>query len=72
MPSRRKVNIKRLKDFALTLPRDSILHDLLLQEKNELEVEEFIVKMDLWLELVVRESYDSHTIRASINKFPFP
>ena len=50
------VDVRRLKDFALRLPRAAVLRDLLLTEDDELDVKEFIVKMDLWLKLLNRES----------------
>jgi hypothetical protein len=43
-----KVNLKRFKEFALTgLPRGSTLRDLILSEKDELNAEEFLAKMDI-------------------------
>lgn len=53
---RSKVNIKGLKAFALGLPTDSRLRDLILTEDDELDVNEFLAKMDLWLRLVRMES----------------
>ena len=50
-----KVNIERLKTFALDLPKGSMLRDLLLTEDDEMDVDEFIAKMDVWLKLVSRE-----------------
>ena len=49
----RKVNLGRLKGFALeSLPEHSILRALLLAEPDELEVAEFLAKMDVWLKLL--------------------
>jgi hypothetical protein len=50
------VDVRRLKDFALRLPRGSVLRDLLLTEDDELGVHDFLAKMDLWLKLLNRES----------------
>jgi len=51
-----KVNIRRLKEFALNeIPRDWVLRDLLLSEKTLLSVWEFTVKVDLWLKLARRK-----------------
>jgi hypothetical protein len=53
---RRKIDIRRLKRFALEhLPRDSPLRDVLLAEEDELSVQDFLAKMDLWLKLLRRE-----------------
>jgi hypothetical protein len=52
----KKVDVRRLKDFALRLPRSAVLRDLLLTEDDELEVNDFLAKMDLWLRLLNRES----------------
>lgn len=46
-----KVNLVPVKDFVLRLPIGSELRDLLLLEKNEIEAEEFLVKIDTWLKL---------------------
>ena len=54
-PSRtgRKLNIRRLKAFAYkNLLGHPKLRSLLLQEKDEMSVEEFLAKMDLWLKLL--------------------
>lgn len=48
-----KVDVRRLKEFAFSnLPEGSKLRDLILGEKEELGVEEFLAKMDLWLKLL--------------------
>lgn len=43
--------IRRLKDFALRLPEDSTLKRVLLAEEDMLSVEEFLIKLPLWLRL---------------------
>ncbi len=50
------VDIARLKVFAVEgLPKDSKLRELILTEKDMLNVEEFLAKMDVWLKLVKME-----------------
>lgn len=47
-----RVNIKSLKLFAYEkLPEGSPLREVLLVENDEITVEEFLIKMDLWLKL---------------------
>jgi len=45
------VKIKRLRAFVFGLPRNSRLKEIILSEDDELEVQEFLVKMDVWLKL---------------------
>jgi len=45
------VDVRRLKDFASQLPKDSALRELLLTERDELEVCDFLSKMSVWLRL---------------------
>lgn len=48
----RKLNLLRLKQFALeSLPAESPLRSVLLSEDDQLSVQDFIAKMDLWLKL---------------------
>ena len=54
-PRRGRVNIGRLKTFAAHLPRNSALRELLLTEKDELEANDFLSKISLWLRLANRE-----------------
>jgi hypothetical protein len=50
-----KVNIQRLKDFAFKeIPRDNMLRELLLTERDELEIIEFASKIGIWLRLLKR------------------
>jgi hypothetical protein len=50
-----KVNIRRLKDFAFKeIPRDNLLREILLGERDELEITEFTSKIDIWLRLLRR------------------
>ena len=48
------VNIKSLKVFAAKLS-ESVLKDLLLIEKDVLDTNEFLVKVDVWLKLIGRK-----------------
>lgn len=51
-----KIKIERLKQFVLEeLPTNSALRDILLAEKEELSKEEFLAKMDIWLNLIRKE-----------------
>ena len=52
-----KVNLKKLKEYALTnLPKKSLLRELILSEKEDLDAKEFVIKIDMWLKLLRRES----------------
>ncbi|MEM3476222.1 MAG: hypothetical protein QXF83_05825 [Candidatus Bathyarchaeia archaeon] len=54
--SSKRLSIRGLKDFALNnLPKGSVLREVLLMEKDELEVNEFLIKMDVWLKLLKME-----------------
>lgn len=54
-PILKRVNIRHLKNFASkTLPRDSIVRDLLLSEKDVLDAQEFVGKMEIWIKLLSR------------------
>jgi hypothetical protein len=47
-----RVNISRLKDFAFSeLPRSWILREIILNERDELDVSEFVAKAEIWLKL---------------------
>ncbi|MBO3800175.1 MAG: hypothetical protein FGF52_03885 [Candidatus Brockarchaeota archaeon] len=57
IPKANKLDMRRLKDFALkSLPEDSKLKALILSEKDEISVEEFLAKMSVWLKLLALES----------------
>jgi predicted XRE-type DNA-binding protein len=52
----KQIKISDLKQFALAnLPATSSLRDLILAEKEELSVQEFLAKLDLWLRLFNKE-----------------
>jgi len=52
-----RVRITRLKDFAVNyLPKDSRLREVILNERDELDVNEFVAKIDVWLKLLKMES----------------
>jgi hypothetical protein len=47
-----KIDIRRLKEFVLKeIPKDWVLRSLILSEKDEMDVHDFVVKMDYWLKL---------------------
>ena len=46
------INISRLKEFALELPKKSALRDLLLSEKEYLSPYEYVAKLEIWLKLL--------------------
>ena len=49
------VVIKALKAFALEkFPTDCALRDVLLAERDKLDVNEFLAKMDIWMKLLRR------------------
>ena len=56
--NRRKiVNVVKLKRFALEqLPQSSILRHILSLEKDEMRVDEFLAKLDIWLALFKKEN----------------
>lgn len=55
--SKRKIDIRRIRRFAQErLPIDSPLRDVLLAEKDELSIQDFLAKMDVWLKLLRREA----------------
>lgn len=57
IPGANRLDIRRLKDFAMrNLPEDSKLRTLILSERDELSIEEFLVKMGVWLRLLTLES----------------
>jgi hypothetical protein len=52
----KQLKIGNLKQFALAnLPATSSLRDLILAEKAQLEPQEFLAKLDLWLKLLSKE-----------------
>lgn len=53
----RKVCIKPLKEFALEkLPQNSALREVLLSEKDDLTVDGYLAKLNIWLMLLRRSS----------------
>ena len=53
--SQPKVDIQRLKNFAFKeIPRDNLLREILLSERDELEIIEFVSRIDIWLRLLRR------------------
>ena len=51
-----RIKTSRLKNFAATLPKNSALRELLLEENDEIDAAEFVVKIDNWLKLIAMES----------------
>jgi hypothetical protein len=52
-----KIKTRRIREFATdNLPEKSVLRNLLLEEKDEMDGIEFLAKMDLWLKLLRIES----------------
>lgn len=53
----RRIDIRSLKEFARQhLPRDSALREIILSDRDVLDAEEFLVKVDVWLKLLRMES----------------
>jgi len=51
-----KINIRRIKEFAMAkLPKGSALRDVLLSESDDMDVNDFLAKMEIWLKLLRRE-----------------
>ncbi len=51
MPSA-KVNIKKLKEFALDkLPKNNALREVLISEEDELDIKIFMARLPVWLRL---------------------
>jgi hypothetical protein len=47
----RTINIRPLKTFALQLPKDQALRDILLAENEELDLFTFLARLPIWLQL---------------------
>jgi hypothetical protein len=48
--------MRRLKQFALeSLPAESPLRSVLLSEADQLSIQDYLAKMDLWLKLLSLE-----------------
>jgi hypothetical protein len=55
------VQITRVKRWACSsLPANSTLREVLIQEKENLSIEEFLAKMDVWLKLCLLEGSKVH------------
>ena len=50
-----RVSLKNLKNFVLELPKKSQLREIILTEADEIEVIEFLAKMNIWLKLLRME-----------------
>jgi hypothetical protein len=52
-----KIGIRRLKEFAFSeLPNGSVLREILLSEHDELDLYEFLAKVEIWLKLARRKA----------------
>lgn len=51
----RKLDIKRLKEFANSLPQDSILKSLILSQSDQMDGQELIIKLETWIEVANKE-----------------
>lgn len=52
MSKARKVDIRRLREFAFTqLPKNSALRDILLAENREIDASTFLARVPIWLRL---------------------
>ncbi|MBI2938347.1 MAG: hypothetical protein HYY22_09080 [Thaumarchaeota archaeon] len=49
--TKKKVNIKPLKEMALKLEKNHVLRQVLLVEPEEMDAEEFVAKALTWLRL---------------------
>jgi thermostable 8-oxoguanine DNA glycosylase len=50
------VDFRRLKSHVYErLPTNSVLRELILSEKDYMEIEEFLIKLDIYLKLMRRE-----------------
>lgn len=65
----RYVSLKDLKDLAARGLQDyPIVRSLLLQEADQLEASEFVVKCGVWLRLLTEERRASRTVAALQNR----
>lgn len=56
-PKTGALNIRAIKDWAArNLPDDSVLRSVIVSEPDELTMEAYFAKMDIWLKLVKREA----------------
>ena len=52
------INIRRLKDFvAEKLPTESSLRYVIIAERDDLRVDEFLLKLEVWMKLLRIENY---------------
>jgi len=53
-----RVNIRSLKSLVFAqFSKDSVIYDVLLAEKDLLDVSEFLAKVDVWLKLLRRNKH---------------
>jgi len=59
MSDEKSVDVRRLKTFAMEkLPKKSALREILVTEKDRLDVIEFLAKADIWLRLISKRYSD--------------
>jgi hypothetical protein len=54
MEPKKTVKMKRLKEYSVNLPAESILREVLLQEEDELSASQFVDRIPLYLKLAIR------------------
>ena len=50
------ISLRRIKSFALRLPSESLLREILLREPDKIDALEFVVKVPVWLYLLEKEN----------------
>jgi len=45
---RKRVNLRKLKNFAFTLPQSFVFRDIILSENDEMDTKEFVQKLKMW------------------------
>jgi hypothetical protein len=53
---RRQISLRRIKSYALRLPSESLLREILLREPDKIDALEFVVKVPVWLYLLEKEN----------------
>ncbi len=53
---RKQISLRRIKYYALRLPSESILREILLREPDKIDALEFVVKVPIWLYLLEKEN----------------
>jgi hypothetical protein len=53
---RKQISLRRIKYYALRLPSESLLREILLREPDKIDALEFVVKVPIWLYLLEKEN----------------